>query len=246
MKNKKIVVVTGGTRGIGLAITKQFIKNGDKVYITYLKSTKSYFKEHKIFKSKNLKLIKCDMRQLSQIKSLKKILKKEGRVDVLVNNVGDVIRRSPFEKSDDKLWMDVFNLNTFSTIRTTLSLLPLIKKSSDSVIVNISSTAGRAGGAGDSLHYGVSKSAINVFTVGLAKELKRDSYKTRVVAIAPSLVDTDFQKRNSTPERLAKILKATPIARMAYPSEVADLVYLLTSKKASYISGEVIYLSGGR
>ena len=246
MKNKKIVVITGGSRGIGFEAAKQFVKAGDKVYITYLKSSKSYFKENKIFKSKNLKLIKCDMRQLSKIKSLKKILKKEGRVDVLVNNVGDVIRRSSFEKSDDKLWMDTFNLNTFSAIRTTHNLLPLIKKSSDSVIINISSTAGRAGGSGDSLHYGVSKSAINVFTVGLAKELKRESFKTRVVAIAPSLVDTDFQARNSTPERLAKILKATSAARMARPSEVADLVYLLTSKKASYISGEVIYLSGGR
>ena len=243
-QKKRIILITGGSRGIGLSAAKKFIESGDKVYFTYLNSKKNYFKRNKIFKNDNLIPIKCDMRNLNKIKKLKKAIEKEKKIDVLVNNVGDAIRRSSFEKSDDELWTDTICLNLLSTIRTTNIILPLIKKCKNSVIINVSSTAGKEGGSGDSLHYGVSKAGVNIFTIGLAKELQREGSNTKVFAIAPSLVDTDFQIRNSTKERIVTILKRNKKKSMTKPEVIGKLIYFLTTKQNQFSSGTVIYSSG--
>ena len=171
--NQRIVLITGGSRGIGLEAARKFSSNGSKVYFTYLNSKKNYFKKNNIFKDKNLIPIKCDMRNLNQINRLGKILRKEKKIDVLVNNVGDVIKRSTFHQSNDKLWSETLNINLMSAVRTTRAVLALLLKAADPVVINISSIASRAGGTGDSLHYGVAKAAINIFTSGLAREFKK-------------------------------------------------------------------------
>ena len=234
--NKQIVLVTGGSRGIGLETVKRFIKSGSKVYFTDLRPKKYSFKH------KNLISIKCDMTKLSQINKLKRILKKEKKIDILVNNVGDAIKRSSFLESNDKLWKDSLDLNLMSAVRTTRTVLEMLKKSKNGVIINVSSVASRIGGSGDSLHYGVAKAGLNVFTTGLARELK----SIRVLGIAPSAVDTDFQKRHSSKARLQKVINATPMGRIASAKEIADLVYFLSSSKASYVSGDTIFITGGR
>ena len=235
--NQNIVLITGGSAGIGLATVKKFIKSGSKVYITHLKKLK-----RKKFKNKNFIPIQCDMTNLKDIHKLKKILEKEKKIDILVNNVGDAVRRSTFQNSDDKLWQDSIGINLMSAVRTTHVLLKLILKSKKGVIVNISSVASRIGGGGDSLHYGVAKAAMNTFTTGLARELKN----VRVLGVAPSIVDTDFQKRHSTKKRIKKIIAATPVGRIASAEEIAEIIYFFSSTKASYVSGDTIFVTGGR
>ena len=254
----KVIFITGGSRGIGLAIGKKFAKEGNKVYFTYLRSKKSYFNKLAYFQSKNVIPIKCDMRDPKQIKSLTKKLNKEKKIDVLVNNVGDVIARSSFHKSSIDLWDKTINLNLMSAVRTTHALLPLLLKATPKkesrnvynkkipVVINISSIASRAGGSGDSLHYGVAKAALNIFTSGLAREFKRYDFGIRVVGIAPSIVDTDFQKRNSTKKRINKIIDLTPMRRMASAEEIANYAFFIASEKASYLSGDTIFVTGGR
>ena len=239
---KRIVLVTGGSRGIGLETASAFLKAGSKVYITYLFSKRSYFKKMKIFRNKNIIPIKCDMRNVEHINKLKKILNKEKKIDVLVNNVGDAVRRSSFQDSDDKLWTESININLMSAVRTTRIVLNLLKKSNSGVVINVSSIASRIGGGGDSLHYGVAKGAMNIFTIGLARELK----KIRVVGIAPSAVNTSFQKRHSSKERIQKIIDGTPMGRIATPEEIAELIYFTCSNKTSYVSGDTIFVTGGR
>ena len=151
--------------------------------------------------------IRCDMSNLNKINKIKKILSKEKKIDILINNVGGVIKRSSFLNSDDKLWQKVINLNLMSAVKTTRIVTKLLMKSKNGVILNISSVSSRTGGDGDSLHYATAKAAINIFTKGLAKELK----KIRVVGIAPSAVDTDFQRKHSSKNRLRKIISETPI-----------------------------------
>ena len=107
--------------------------------------------------------------------------------------------------------------------------------------MNIGSVAGKTFGQGDSLHYGVAKSALHGFSIGLSKELK----KTRVNCVAPNAVDTNFQKRLSSKKRIKNIIKKNITGRLATAQEVTDLVVFLCSKKASYLNGEVIYLTGG-
>ena len=101
--------------------------------------------------------------------------------------------------------------------------------------------AGKTFGQGDSLHYGVAKSALHGFTIGLSKELK----KTRVNCVAPNAVDTNFQKRLSSKKRISNIIKKNIAGRLATTQEVAEITIFLCSKKASYINGEIIYLTGG-
>ncbi len=246
MKNnyskKQIILVTGGSRGIGREIVKKFVRSGAKVYFTYKNSHNKDLKKFNIFKKKNLIPVKCDMSNINQITKIKKILKKEKKVDILVNNVGSVIKRASFLNSDDKLWKNSLDLNLMSAVRTTKTVLKLLMKSKNGVIVNISSIAASTGGGGDSLHYSVAKAAMNIFTKGLAKELK----KIRVIGIAPSAVNTDFQRKYSSKKRLKRIIDETPLGRIGSPEEIAELVYFVSSSKTSFLSGETIFITGGR
>jgi len=239
---RQIVLVTGGSRGIGKEIVKRFVKSGSKVYFTYKNSNNKELKKLNISKNKSLIAIKCDMRNGNQINKIKKILNKEKKIDVLVNNVGDVIKRTPFLNSDDKLWQNVIDLNLMSAVRTTRIASKLLMKSKNGVIINISSVAARTGGGGDSLHYSVAKAAMNVFTKGLAKELK----KIRVIGVAPSAINTDFQKKYSSKQRLRKIISETPMGRIGSPEEIAEFVFFISSSKVSFLSGETIFITGGR
>ncbi len=175
----------------------------------------------------------------------------------MINNVGDVIARTSFHNSSIDLWDKTINLNLMSAVRTTHTLLPLLLKATPKdesrnlynkipVVINISSIASRAGGSGDSLHYGVAKAALNIFTSGLAREFSRYDFGIRVVGIAPSIVATDFQKRNSTKKRIKQIVDLTPLRRIASAEEIANYALFVASEKASYLSGDTIFVTGGR
>ena len=243
-QTNKIVVITGGSKGIGKEVLSKFLSTGNKIYFTYRKKNnfvKKILKDN-VYKNKLIP-INCDMMNIRDLIKLKKKLSKERKIDVLVNNVGDVIKRSNFLNSTDKLWIDNLKINLISAVSLTRLLMPQMSNSKNSVIINISSIASRTGGGGDSLHYGVSKSALNMFTKGLAKELKKN---IRVVGIAPSAVNTVFQKKYSSKARLKKIIKETPLNRIGLTTEISELAYFLAGKGASFISGETIFVTGGR
>ena len=244
MKSKKIILITGGSRGIGQGIVQRFISENTKVYLTYRKQNK-FIKELQKKKSNRneITLIKCDFLNDSFIKKINQVIKKEKKIDLLINNVGDASKRSKFIISEDSLWEKSIKLNLLNPIKLTKKLLPQLNKSKKSVIINISSIASRTGGGGDSLHYAVSKAGINIFTKGLAKEMKKT---VRVVGIAPSAIKTEFQKKYSSSRRINKMIKETPLKRIGLIKEVVDLVIFLSSENASYISGETFFITGGR
>ena len=245
IKKNRTILVTGGSKGIGRSICIEFLKQGEDVIFTYRKKDNSYnslMKTQLNFKGEILG-VKCDSSEIYNLNQLKKFIKKKyKKIDVLVNNVGDAIKRTKFEKSKDKLWLDSIKLNLMSTVRTTKIFLELLKKVKNSCIVNIGSIAGKNPSSGDSLHYAVTKSALATFTKGLAVELKG----VRVNCVAPSVVDTNFQTRLSSKKRLKKIVKSTPLNRIGYPKDVSNMVVFLSSKKATFINGETIYVAGGR
>ena len=239
--SSKIVVVTGGTRGIGKEIVINYLKNNHTVFYIYKsKSLKNL--EFKKFKNK-LFGFKLNLENPNEIdKFFKFIKKKVKKIDILVNNAGDVLKRINFSKTNLKFWNRSINLNLISPIILTNKLLPLILKSSKPVIINISSIASKSGGAPDSIHYGVSKAGLNGFTKGISTINK----KLRVVGVAPSIIDTDFQKKHSNKKRIKKIIQETPIGRIGTTKDVSNLVFFLTSDNAAYISGETIFITGGR
>ena len=240
----KSVLVTGGSKGIGRSICKQFASKGAEVIFTFRKNDKSVKSLLNFSRKYNYKIYGYKINNLKD-KSLqillKTIKKKHKNINFLINNIGDAILRTQFIKSLDETWIKSLDVNLMSSVRITKLVLNLFNSNQLLSIVNIGSIAGKTFGQGDSLHYGVAKSALHGFTVGLSKELK----KTRVNCIAPNAVNTDFQKRLSSKKRIKNIIKRNKSGRLATTEEVADLTIYMCSKKASYINGEVIYMTGG-
>jgi NAD(P)-dependent dehydrogenase (short-subunit alcohol dehydrogenase family) len=112
------------------------------------------------------------------------------------------------------------------------------------VIVNISSLAARIGGAGEWVHYAASKGAVDTFTVGLAREVAAEG--VRVNAVAPGLIATDIHVANGAPDRLERLSPTIPLGRAGSPAEVAEGVLWLLSDAASYITGSILEIGGGR
>ena len=241
-KNKNILI-TGGSKGIGYGLVESFLKRGGNVY-TFSRKKNGALNELQETYSENLYLHLIDATSSSYTTTLLEWLKDLKSVDILINNVGDALQRSSFENSSLELWRNSFEVNFFSTLGTIKALLPKLKNSQNSKIINISSIAGRSSGAGDSMHYGVSKAALDSLTKGLATEL--GSYNIRCLSIAPSAIDTDFQKRLSSKERVQQIVDGTPLGRIGCVDDIVEPVLFFCSDKASYISGNVIYITGGR
>ncbi|MDO8463213.1 MAG: SDR family NAD(P)-dependent oxidoreductase [bacterium] len=231
----RTALVTGGTKGIGRAIADALTSAGARVWVT----------ARTMPAVSTSAVIVCDAVDPAAIAALADHLGGEcASLDILVNNVGDAVRRSSFTASDDTLWRAALDTNLLSTVRTTHALLSLLTASTHAVIVNVSSIAARTGGSGDSLHYAVAKAGVDAFTIGLAKELGPRG--VRVVGVAPSVIATDFQARHSTADRTDRIIAQTPLGRVGTPDDVASVVAFLASDAARYISGETVLVSGGR
>ncbi len=169
----RVALVTGGSKGIGRSCVQHLASDGAKVGFTCRKDDESVRSLLDWAQDAGLDAFKIlsDASDTAAYDSLLKAVgeRTRGKLDILINNVGDPIRRSSFANSDPQLWEQCLNLNLLSAVRTTLTFLPMLRKSSAAAIINISSMAGTTTGAGDSLHYGVSKAALETFTVGRAR-----------------------------------------------------------------------------
>jgi 3-oxoacyl-[acyl-carrier protein] reductase len=243
---EKFILITGGSKGIGKACVQAFSERNASVIFTYRKYDQSVEELLDGGRNKYVTALKYDAIDVASYAPLIQEIDKitEGKLDVLVNNVGDALKRSSFENSGMDLWQQSIDINLMTVVRSTYAFLPFLRASGNGVVVNISSIAGTTTGAGDSLHYGVTKAAVDVFTKGLAREMKDG--KVRIVGVAPSAIDTDFQTRHSSAERLKTIVNQTPIGRIGTPEEVANMVLFVASSEASLISGETILMTGGR
>ena len=152
----RIVLVTGGSKGIGRSICLEFLNLGATVFFTYRKNDTTYksLKNLGLKYKDKIKGLKCDSSNIQNLKKLSKEIKKNSNhIDILINNVGDAFARSKFINSDDNLWQKNINLNLMSAVRTTKLFLNMLKKSKKPCIINMGSIAGKTTGSGDSLHY---------------------------------------------------------------------------------------------
>jgi len=236
----KKALVTGGTKGIGLAITREFLELGAEVLVV-ARSTKSI--QGKLKNSANLFTLEGDLSDPTVRKILiKKIEENWGKLDVLVNNVGTNIRKKFIEYTEEE-YRQLFEINLFSMMELTRLCYPMLKKSKGASVINIASVAGTF----DVLSgppYGMTKAAIIQFTKHLTAEWSTDSI--RVNTISPWYIETPLTKTVlGDPDRLGKIIARTPMGRVGQPEEVAALACFLAMDKSSYITGQNIMVDGG-
>lgn len=236
----KKALITGGTKGIGLAIAKEFLELGAEVLVV---ARNAQIIKGKVKNSANLFTMDGDVTDLLFRKALiERVTINWGKLDVLVNNVGTNIRKKLVDYSEEE-YRKLFEINLFSLVEISRLSYPLLKKSSFASVINIASVAGSFD-LQTGPPYGMTKAAIIQLTKHLAAEWAEDNI--RVNCVSPWYIETPLTEAVlAQPERLKKILDRTPLNRVGKPEEVASLVAYLAMDKASYITGQNIMVDGG-
>ena len=239
----RVILVTGGSRGIGRAIALAFSSPGQAVAVNYrndhgaASETIEEIRRH----GAESESFQADVADLEQVRSMTEaVVSRFGRIDVLVNNAGG--NRDGFlalMSPDD--WNSVIDVNLKGVFHCCKAVARLMMAERRGTIVNVSSLSGITGLPGQT-NYAAAKGGVNAFTRALAQELA--PFGIRVNAVAPGLVETDLVSSMS-PERRENLLRNIPMRRMGTPEEVAAVVRFLASDDASYLTGEIIKVTGG-
>jgi len=242
----KVALVTGGASGIGYATAVAFAESGAAVAINYHRneSGAELLRKQIIENGGRAITIQADVTKASEIEGLVKHATAElGPVDILVNNAGSLIERLKILDITEERWDQVIDLNLKSAFLCSKAVIPSMVERKTGTIINLSSIAGRNGGALGSIHYATAKGGIITFTKGLAKELA--PFNIRVNAVSPGVIDTPYHEQFSTPEMMKNYVNAIPLGRVGKADEVAKVIAFLASDAASYLAGETIEINGG-
>lgn len=243
----KCVLVTGGSRGIGREITRQFHSLGSKVAINYNKSEKSA-KELKDELGSVAEIFKADVaKRVEAVRLVKEVSESLGPIDVLVNNAG-IVDGMRFDEFDESKFENLWNINFMGTVYTTLEALKIMKARKSGSIISISSNLGIGAASGGATYYGITKTAIATLTKRIAYE--NGEYGIRANAIAPGWIRTDMTTAGRTEAQVSKseeFIKSRNALRMiGEPIHIAKLACFLASEDAALITGQVIVADGGR
>lgn len=238
--SRKIVLVTGASRGIGRAIAQKFATEGHFVIGTATTEKGAESIEEYLSESGGIGRVLdvCDDDAIDKL--FEEIDSVYGSVNVLVNNAG-ITKDGLLMRMKNEDWSDVIDTNLTSIYRTSRRAIKGMMKARFGRIINITSVVGQMGNAGQ-VNYAASKAGVEGFTRALAREI--GSRGVTVNCVAPGFVETDMTEELD--ERLINsMLDAVPLGRMAQPEEIAAAVTFLASDDASYITGEVLAVNGG-
>jgi NAD(P)-dependent dehydrogenase (short-subunit alcohol dehydrogenase family) len=246
----KVMIVTGGSRGIGAATAKLATKHGYAVCVNYVTS-----REHAELVVEAITqdggealAVHANVAQEGDVVRLFRTCSQElGDLDVLVNNAGILEKQMRLEEMHADRIDRVFATNVrgaFLCAREAVKRMSTKHGGKGGAIVNVSSAAARRGGAGEYIDYAASKGAIDTMTIGLAKEVAAEGI--RVNAVRPGIIETDIHASGGMPDRVARIAPTLPMERGGTPEEVAEAILWLASDEASYVTGTFIEASGGR
>jgi len=244
----KSMIVTGGGRGIGAAISKLAARNGFAVAVNYARDEVSAQDVVSAIKAGGGQAvaIQADVSKSEDAARLFEMVDAEfGSVDVLINNAGIVGGVVPIEEMEADFLLMVFSTNVFSAFLCCREAIArMSKQESGGVIVNMSSAAARHGGMPGEAHYASSKGALDSLTLALAKEVA--GRNIRVNALRPGVIDTPLHEIHGGAELIASVAKAIPLGRAGTPKEVAEAVLWLATGASSYVHGALIDIGGGR
>lgn len=240
---KRIVLVTGGSRGIGRAICLLFGNAGDVVIVNYLSNEINAGEVVSEIKKSGGEAIavKADVSKAEEVsKMVDAVILQYGRIDILINNAG-IAKDGFLMLMDEKDWDVVLDIGLKGVFNCCKAVSRHMFDQKKGVIVNVSSLSGMTGLAGQT-NYSAAKGGMIAFTKALAKELA--PFGILVNAVAPGVIETDMLADIPEANR-KKLLEMIPLKRFGRPEEVAGVVYFLASQGAGYLTGEVIVVSGG-
>lgn len=243
--DRKVVLVTGGGRGIGAAVVRLAASRGWDVAFTYAGNAARAEQTAAAARAAGAEVLamQADVADPAAVaRSFAALDARFGRLDGLVNNAGITGPRGTLAEIPDTVWEQVLRTNVIGTVaccREALKRLP-----AGGAIVNVSSRASGLGGGGEWIHYAASKGAMDTLTIGLAKEAA--SQGVRVNAVSPGLIDTELHAAAGFPDRVQRFASAVPMGRGGTAEEVAEGVLWLLSDGAAYVTGAILPVSGGR
>ncbi len=244
----KFCLVTGSSRGIGAAVARGFGSAGARVAVhchTARAEAEAVVKDIAAAGGR-AHLLQGDISEPGAVERLlSETIEAFGRLDVLINNAGDLIQRHPVSEMSDEFFDQQIAVNVrpvFAACRG--AVRQFRQQGGGGVIINLSSVAARTGGGGGSSLYAASKAFVATFTRALAKEVAAEGI--RVNAVSPGVVDTPMQHRTTPPEQISAAESAIPMRRIATADEcVGTFLYLASNELSGYVTGQVIEVNGG-
>ena len=245
-----VLLITGGSRGIGAATARRAAERGYTVCLTYRthRDRADAVVDEITGSGGRAYAFACDVACEADVRRVFEQMDQEaGPVSALVNNAGILNTKARFEEIGLERWRNVFEVNLFGSVLCTQEAIRRMSPrygGSGGAIVNVSSAAARMGGAFEFTDYAATKGAMDTLTVGLAKEVAAEGI--RVNGVRPGLIFTDIHADSGQPDRVQENASGVPMERGGTPEEVAQAILWLLSDAASYVTGAVLDVTGGR
>ncbi|MFF7709731.1 SDR family oxidoreductase [Pseudomonas sp. NPDC007930] len=246
----KVMVITGGSRGIGAATALLAARDGYRVCINYQTDdaqARDTLEQIHAFGARAI-AIKADASNEDEVIALFHRVDAElGPITALVNNAATIAHQSRVEEMSEFRLLKMMKTNVVGPMlcaKHAIARMSTRHGGFGGSIVNVSSVAARLGSPNEYVDYAASKGAIDAFTLGLSKELAGEGI--RVNAVRPGYIHTQFHALSGDPDRVRKLEKALPVGRGGQPDEVAEAILWLSSEMASYVTGTFLDLGGGR
>ena len=243
----QVVLVTGASSGIGAAVAKGFAALGARVVLHYNRGHDAAKEVQRGIEAAGgrASTAAADLGTRGSAAALvDNVLDEYGRIDVLVNNAGDLFRRAPVSETSDEDFDRIIALNLASVVATCRQVIPAMRRQGGGAIVNLTSIAARTGGGGGSVLYATAKGGLSTFTRGLARELAHEGIL--VNAVAPGIITTPFH-RHTADDQMRAMVDGIPMGRGGDPQEcVGAVLFLASTALSSYVTGQVLEVNGGQ
>lgn len=237
----KTVLVTGGVRGIGKAITEIFAKNGYNVIANYINSYDKAIALKNDLSQYNINIYKSDVSYYNDVKNMVEYIENNiGGIDILINNAG-IAQQKLFTDISDDDWNKMIGVNLTGVFNCCKAVLPYMIKNKSGKIINISSMWGQVG-ASCEVHYSAAKAGVIGLTKALAKEVGLSGIS--VNCICPGVISTDMMNGFSEDD-INALKDETPLQCVGSPKDIADMVYFLAKDSTTFITGQIIGVNGG-